>query len=75
MKIENLDFAVRLKSKRDKLKKMSSILGNSCSVIKVSSSMTSDAQSESVDDPTISAMLKKHIDERLVEIDKKIEEL
>lgn len=75
MKIENLDFAVRLKSKRDKLKKMSSILGNSCSVIKVSSSMTSDAQSESVDDPTISAMLKKYIDERLVEIDKKIEEL
>lgn len=75
MKIENLDVAVRLKSKRDKLKKMSSILGNSCSVIKVSSSMTSDAQSESVDDPTISAMLKKYIDERLVEIDKKIEEL
>lgn len=75
MKIENLDFAVRLKSKRDKLKKMSSILGNSCSVIKVSSSMTSDAQSESVDDPTISAMLKKYIDERLVEIDKKVEEL
>ena len=75
MKIENLDFAVRLKSKRDKLKKMSSILGNSCSVINVRSSMTSDAQSESVDDPTISAMLKKYIDERLVEIDKKIEEL
>lgn len=75
MKIENLDFAVRLKSKRDKLKKMSSILGNSCSVIKVSSSMTSDAQSESVDDPTISAVLKKYIDERLVEIDKKVEEL
>lgn len=75
MKIENLDFAVRLKSKRDKLKKMSSILGNSCSVIKVSSSMTSDVQSESVDDPTISAMLKKYIDERLVEIDKKVEEL
>lgn len=75
MKIENLDIAVRLKSKRDKLKKMSSILGNSCSVIKVSSSMTSDAQSESVDDPTISAMLKKYIDERLVEIDKKVEEL
>lgn len=75
MKIENLDFAVMLKSKRDKLKKMSSILGNSCSVIKVSSSMTSDAQSESVDDPIISAMLKKYIDERLVEIDKKVEEL
>lgn len=75
MKIENLELAVRLKVKRERMMRMSSILRNTSSVVKVSSSMLANANSEEVDDPILSAMLKKYIDECLIEINKQIETL